>query len=67
LLFGQPDLREVALFRDELARGKTVLYDGEVLVNTSREEKPFAAEIIRHGDEGTLRKSGTSFKLYLCA
>ena len=61
------DLREVARSEGELTRAKTVLSEGEVSVDTSKEEKPFAAlpavparqagELLRSGDERALRKS----------
>lgn len=53
-----PALCEVARSRDELARAKMVLSEGEVLIDTSKEEKPFAAEIVRSGDEGALHGAG---------
>ncbi len=41
----------------ESARAKTVLSEGEVPVGTSKEEKQFAAEVSRSGDERALRGS----------
>ena len=55
--FSLLDLRRIVRSGGELARARTVLSEGEVLVDTSREEKPFAAELIRSGDERALRKS----------
>ena len=51
------DLRKIARSQDESSRAKTVLYEGGVVIATSREEKRFVAEIIRSGGEGALRKS----------
>ena len=51
------DLREVVRSEGELTRAKTVLSEGEVSEDTSREEKPFVVELLRSGDERALRKS----------
>ena len=40
---GIPDLHKAPRFQGESVRAKTVLSEGEVSVDTSREEKPFAA------------------------
>ena len=62
------DLPKIARSKTELARAKTVLSEGavpegtsgEVPEGTSKEEKLFAAEVIRSGDEGVSRKSSTT-------
>ncbi len=50
------DLRKIPRSQGESARAKTVLSEGEVPEGTSREEKLFAAEVSRSGDEGALRQ-----------
>ena len=51
------DFRKIVRSWGELVRAKTVLSEGEVSEDTSREEKPFVAELLRSGDERALRKS----------
>ena len=51
------DLRKIVRSQSELSRAKTVLFEGEVAIATSKEEKQFTADRIRSGYGGVLRKS----------
>ncbi|CAN5622257.1 hypothetical protein BH23PAT1_BH23PAT1_1980 [soil metagenome] len=59
------DLRKISRFQGKCGRAKTVLSDRDVSINTSKEEKRFAAGRIWTESERALRKSSKAATMIL--